>query len=70
MKNTARFVKEVTLIDPDSGGQVEMSVFKHDQTGGMFAVDSSFLDQTFEDDEDPVIDDPLNKNQEVILHGL
>jgi len=70
MKNTARFVSEVTEIDPDSKGDVEMSVFKHDQSGGMFAIDSSFLDQCFEDDEDPVIDDPLNKGQEVILYDL
>lgn len=70
MKSTARYVHEVTVIDPDSKGEVEMSVFKHDQSGGMFAIDSSFLDQCFEDDEDPEIDDPLNKGQEIILYGL
>jgi len=70
MKTTARFITEVTVIDPDSKGEVEMSVFKHDQGQGMFAIDSSFLDQCFEDDEDPIIDDPFNKDREIILHGL
>jgi len=70
MKTTARFITEVTVIDPDSKGEVSMSVFKHDQGQGMFAIDSSFLDQCFDDDEDPVIDDPFNKDREIILHGL
>lgn len=70
MKSTARYVQEVMVIDPDSKGEVDMCVFKHNQSGGMFAIDSSFLDQCFEDDEDPVIDDPLNKDQEIILQGL
>ena len=70
MKTTARFITEITVIDPDSKGEVEMSVFKHDQEQGMFAIDSSFLDQCFEDDEDPIIDDPFNKDREIILHGL
>ena len=70
MKTTARFITEVTVTDPDSKGEVGMSVFKHDQGQGMFAIDSSFLDQCFEDDEDPIIDDPFNKDREIILHGL
>ena len=70
MKSTARYVPEVTVIDPDSKGEVSLSVFKHNQGDGMFAIDSSFLDQCFEDDEDPEIDDPLNKGQEIILYGL
>jgi len=70
MKTTARFITEVTVTDPDSKGEVGMSVFKHDQGQGMFAIDSSFLDQCFDDDEDPVIDDPFNKGREIILHGV
>jgi len=70
MKTTARFITEVVVIDPDSKGEVGMSVFKHDQGAGMFAIDSSFLDQCFEDDEDPVIADPFNEGREIILHGL
>jgi hypothetical protein len=58
---TAKFVKEITVIDPDSKGEVNLSVYKH-EGGGMFAIDSSFLDQVVRtDDYDrPIISDPFN----------
>lgn len=56
--NTAKFVVEVTVTDPDSNLPVELSVFKHDN-GGMFAIDSSWLDQCTNDDEDPLMADPF-----------
>jgi hypothetical protein len=60
---TAQFVKEVTLTDPDTKGDVELSVYKH-MGGGMFAMDSSFLDQCVNtDDYDrPIIPDPFSDN--------
>ena len=70
--NTAKFVKEVVVIDPDSKGKVAMSIFKHDN-GGMFAIDSSYLDQCFDTDSTIFIPDPLNDNSEycdVELTGL
>jgi hypothetical protein len=67
---SAEYVKEVRAIDPDSKLIVEMSVFKHNQGGGMFAVDSSYLEQCFDDDTDPVIPDPLNPHQRIKLFGL
>lgn len=70
MKNTARFTQEVTVTDPAYNSDVALSVFVHEQGGGMFAIDSSYLVECFEDDEDPVIPDPLNPGSEVILHGL
>ena len=56
----AYFVVKITVIDPDSKALVEMEVYKH-ENGGMFAVDSSFLDQfARRDDFDrPRILDPL-----------
>jgi hypothetical protein len=56
----AYFIKEITVIDPDTKGEVELEVYKH-ENGGMFAVDSSFLDQVARtDDYDrPIIPDPL-----------
>jgi hypothetical protein len=61
---TAKFVKEITVIDPDSKGKVELSVYKH-ENGGMFAMDSSFLDQVVRtDDYDrPIISDPFNDTE-------
>lgn len=55
---TAKFVKEVTVIDPDTKGEITIEIYKH-ENGGMFGVDSSFLEQGFDDDECPIIQDPL-----------
>jgi len=70
LSNSAEFVTEIMVKDPDSKLKVEMSVFKHNESGGMFAVDSSYLDQCFDDDTNPVIDDPFNSGLQVILYGL
>jgi hypothetical protein len=58
---TAKLVKEITVIDPDSKGEVELSVYKH-ENGGMFAIDSSFLDQVVNTDEfdRPIVPDPFS----------
>jgi hypothetical protein len=53
--NTAKLVKEITVQDPDTGGDVQLSVYKHDG-GGMFAIDSSYLDQMLEDEQDRIPD--------------
>jgi hypothetical protein len=58
--NTAKYITEITVIDPDSNAPVELTVLKH-ENGGMFAMDSSYLDQCFEDDIDPVIADPFEE---------
>lgn len=52
----AKFVKEITVIDPDTKGEVSMSVFKHDN-GGMFALDSSFIEQELPEEGDCWIPD-------------
>ena len=66
--NKAYFVKEITVIDPDSKGEVELEVYKH-ENGGMFAVDSSFLDQVARtDDYDrPIVPDPLCDVEDDVL---
>lgn len=57
----AFFVKEITVIDPDTKGEVELTVYKH-EGGGMFAMDSSFLDQCVNTDDfdRPIIPDPFS----------
>jgi len=74
LKPTATFVKEVTVIDPDSTWEVELSVFKH-SNGGMFAIDSSFIVQEMgdgsDDDDTPLeIQDPFEETGTVILLGV
>jgi hypothetical protein len=44
MSTRAKFVKEITVIDPDTKNEIEMEVYKH-ENGGMFAIDSSFIEQ-------------------------
>jgi len=66
----ANFVKTVAVIDPDSQGEVQIAVFKH-QNGGMFAMDESYLDQCFEDDNGIIIPDPFESEFcELELMGL
>lgn len=48
MSSTAKFVKEIKVKDPDSHGDVHLSVYKH-ENGGMFALDSSFIEQVLID---------------------
>jgi hypothetical protein len=58
---TAKFIKEITVIDPDSKGEVEVEIYKH-ENGGIFGIDSSFLDQCVNTDEfdRPIIPDPFS----------
>jgi hypothetical protein len=63
MYRTAKFVAEIVVTDPDSGGLVEVEIYKH-ENGGMFGMDSSFLDQCVNTDEfdRPIIPDPFSDN--------
>ena len=65
----AKFVKEITVVDPDTKGEVELSVFKS-SNGGMFAIDSSWLEQCTEEDEDVIIRDPFEKTGNIKLTGI
>lgn len=56
----AKFVRIIGENDPDTGGHVEIAIYKH-QNGGLFAIDTSFLEQVAETDDDDnyVIPDPF-----------
>jgi hypothetical protein len=65
MSTRAKFVREVTVIDPDTKGEVEISIYKH-ENGGMFGIDTSYVDQVLSEDSEPgddlltpVIPDPF-----------
>ena len=67
LRRGSQFVKEVTVIDPDSKLGVELAVFKH-QNGGMFAIDSSFIVQcTGDDDSIPDVQDPFETDGSTVL---
>jgi hypothetical protein len=65
MSHRAKFIKEITFRDPNTGVMIEMEVYKH-ENGGMFAIDSSFLEQVVEDEErmETVILDPFSQIEE------
>jgi hypothetical protein len=58
--NKATFVTEVKVVDPDTGNEIEVEIWKH-QNGGMFGMDSSYLDQC-SDPDFPTIVDPFSEN--------
>lgn len=64
--NKAYFVKEIKVKDPDQFGSVELSVYKH-ENGGMFAIDSSFLNQVARTDDfdRPILPDPFTTEDDV-----
>lgn len=62
--NKAKFITEVTVIDPDSKGEVEVAMFKH-ENGGIFGIDSSYIDQVFGDDELVVVLDPFSHERDL-----
>ena len=59
--NNAKLVCQVTVIDPDSKGEVQMEVYKH-EGGGMFAIDSSYIEQCCDEDSYPVVPDVFSAN--------
>lgn len=60
--NTATFIQEVEIIDPETNAPVKVSMYKHDSTGGIFGIDSKFIEDNFEDDETPTVADPFTNN--------
>ena len=64
----ANFVKDITVIDPNTKGEVDMCLYKH-ENGGMFAIDFSFLDQVAETDVDEnyLIPDPFATGEQEIV---
>ena len=57
----AKFVQYIDVNDPDTGGIVQMGLYKH-QNGGLFAMDASYLEQASYNNESEdcyVIPDPF-----------
>ncbi|MBJ7265519.1 hypothetical protein [Idiomarina abyssalis] len=42
MENVAKFVTDITVIDPDTGDDIELCVYKDENSGAMFAIDASY----------------------------
>jgi hypothetical protein len=42
---TAKFIQEVEITDPETGGVVPVEIWKDPESGAMFGVDATWLDQ-------------------------
>jgi len=62
----ATFIKEITVEDPDTGQPIEMEVYKH-ENGGMFAIDSTYIDQVAPENTNgmAMITDPFYSTDEL-----
>ena len=43
--NTAKFIKEIVVKDPDTNAPVPLAIYKDQFTGTLFGIDSIFIDQ-------------------------
>jgi len=64
---TAKEIKTITVTDPDTNEPIEVTLFKHEQSNGIFAIDTSYIEQVFGDDEDVIINDPFNEDIKIKL---
>lgn len=60
----AFFIETITVTDPDSNAPVELEVYKDEQSGGLFALDASYLEQDVVNNEIP---SPFNKDYMIKL---
>ena len=67
MISVANYVKDIVIQDPDTGGDVEVTIFKH-QNGGMFGIDASYIDQVAPECSggNPVIPDPFDEVEHAV----
>jgi len=67
MKHRAKYVKDIVIQDPDTGGDVDVTIFKH-EGGGLFGIDSSYIDQVAEEDSqgNPMVPDPFDELEHAV----
>ena len=67
MIHVAKYIKDIVIEDPDTGGDVEVTIFKH-QNGGIIALDASYLDQVADEFTGglPVVCDPFGGMNDII----
>lgn len=67
MCKEAKFVDEVKVSDPDTGLIVDVVIYKH-PNGGMFGIDALYVDQCFENWDNPLVPDPMASSDELESH--
>jgi hypothetical protein len=59
----AKYVTEVTVKDPDTGGDVVVEIWKDTESGGIFGVEAEFLDQ----EQPESISSPFNAGTYLVI---
>jgi hypothetical protein len=68
MSSRAKFVRDITVIDPDSNGEVTIGIYKH-ENGGMFGIDTSYADQVLDEGDDMAMcmPDPFQVSKNLVI---
>jgi len=69
MTPRAKFVKLVSVPDPDMDGDlVEVAIYKH-ENGGMFGIDVSYADQVLDEGDDKAMcmADPFMTSKHLVI---
>src|SRR5262249_5566297 len=56
---TCRFIKKIVVIDHDTGGGVAIEIWKDPQSGSIFGIDASFVDQVSDEIPSPFNPDTM-----------
>lgn len=62
-------MKTATYLCERLIGSESISIFRDDTSGGIFGIDASYLEQNFEDDQDIIVNNPINKGK-ILLTGM
>jgi hypothetical protein len=63
MNTRAKYITEVSVLDPDSQHTIQVAIYKDLASGAMFGLDSSFVEQVDPD----TIPSPFNKDGTLTL---
>lgn len=44
--NKGIYIRQITVTDPDTGGDVIVEIYKDPETGGIFGLDSSYIEDS------------------------
>ena len=68
--NQAKWLCSVMVTDPNTGDEVEVAMYKHDN-GAILGIDASYIEQVAEEDEEDdlivYVGDPFNYDQKLKL---
>lgn len=60
----AQYVKVIEVADPETGVEAELEVYKDPESGRIFAIDSTFLQQIRQ-----IIPSPFNPGCDLLCEG-